>query len=75
MATYPEDTVSFREKLNIAGQTYDEDKKTTIYVEDFLALEDEIIAVEEHLISGDVLLNNKYKELIYYGFVMTQKGI
>jgi len=49
MAFYPDDIASFREKLNLPNQPFDVNKKTTVYVEDFSAVEDEVIAVETTL--------------------------
>lgn len=49
MANYPAAISTFRAKENIPGETYDPDKKTTVYAEDFENVENEIIAIEEAL--------------------------
>lgn len=47
MDDYPADISTFREKQNLPNQPYDEDKKTTVFVEDFTRLESELQSVEE----------------------------
>lgn len=49
MAQYPNEIASFRDIENIPGQTYDENKKTTLYTEDIQAMRDEIIEIESIL--------------------------
>lgn len=49
MADYPTTVSTFRTKANIPGQTFDPDKQTTVYMEDFSDLEQELVAVENTL--------------------------
>ena len=49
MASYPANITTFRTRANIPGQTYDPLKTTTVYNEDLVAIEDEIIAIQNVL--------------------------
>lgn len=49
MADFPNAIAEFREMNNIPQMTYDPEKKTTIYAEDFQKMQDEIIALENFL--------------------------
>ena len=49
MADYPDSYFSPREKANKSGVTYDPNKKTIIFKEDFDAIEQEILAIEQEL--------------------------
>ena len=45
-ASYPASIKSFRTKANKSGVVYDADKTTVLFVEDFSAIEDEVVALE-----------------------------
>lgn len=47
MDDYPAAISTFRAKANLPNQPYDEDKQTTVFVEDFGRLESELQSVEE----------------------------
>lgn len=49
MSAYPNEIITFRERENLPNVTYDVDKKTTIFNEDFVTLEQEVIAIESTL--------------------------
>ena len=57
MADYPATIPTFREILNLPNEAYDENKKTTIYAEDFNTLRAEVIAITEAI---GVQLENIY---------------
>jgi hypothetical protein len=48
-ASYPASIKSFRTKANKSGVVYDVDKTTVLFVEDFSAIEDEVVAIETEL--------------------------
>jgi hypothetical protein len=49
MSQFPEEIYTPREKENRPGVIYDPEKKRTIFVEDFNAVDDEIIAIETEI--------------------------
>jgi len=46
---YPDDFTTFREIENKPGQVYDSNKKTTIFKEDFVALQNAVARIEHVL--------------------------
>lgn len=55
MADFPAAISTFRGRANIPGQTYDEEKTTTIYNEDLVRIEGQLQAIETTI--GAMLAN------------------
>lgn len=53
MAIFPGGIYSPRTKENRAGAVYDANKKTITYVEDVVKLDDEVVAIETHLLNKE----------------------
>lgn len=64
MSQYPDNISSFRIIQNLPQQTYDADKKTTIFAEDLQNLQTELIAVEEIIGTEPVGIGETIKSVL-----------
>lgn len=73
MNEYPADISTFRTRNNLPNQPFDEAKTTTIYNEDFLQIEQELMAVEEVIgtepLNGYANLKSRLAEYDIYNLI------